>query len=68
MGFQPVADLHCHTVASTHAYSTVGELAQAAASQGLSAVACTDHGPAPRMRPTFGILPICMCFPLICPG
>lgn len=51
MGFQPVADLHCHTVASTHAYSTVGELAQAAASQGLSAVACTDHGPAAQDAP-----------------
>lgn len=40
-----VADLHCHTVASTHAYSTVTELARAAAEQRLLAIACTDHGP-----------------------
>lgn len=39
-----VADLHCHTVASTHAYSTVTELANAAAERGLIAVGCTDHG------------------------
>ncbi len=41
-----VADLHCHTIASTHAYSTVTELARAALQQGLLAIACTDHGPA----------------------
>ena len=39
-----VADLHCHTLASDHAYSTVTELAAAAAEKGLTAVACTDHG------------------------
>lgn len=39
-----VADLHCHTLASDHAYSTVTELAQAAAEKKLLAVACTDHG------------------------
>ncbi len=39
-----VADLHCHTIASTHAYSTVTELARAAAEQHLLAIACTDHG------------------------
>lgn len=41
---QIVADLHCHTLASTHAYSTITELANAAAQRGLCAVACTDHG------------------------
>lgn len=41
---QIVADLHCHTLASDHAYSTVTELAAAAAEKGLRAVACTDHG------------------------
>ncbi|HIW74174.1 MAG TPA: phosphatase [Firmicutes bacterium] len=40
------ADLHCHTVASTHAFSTVTELARAAAQRGLAAVGCTDHAPA----------------------
>ena len=39
-------DTHCHTVASTHAYSTVLELATYAAKKGLSAIAITDHGPA----------------------
>ncbi len=41
-----VADLHTHTVASGHAYSTVNELAQEAARKGLAALAVTDHGPA----------------------
>ena len=45
MYFQPVADLHTHTCASQHAYSTVTENATAAAARGLLAVACTDHGP-----------------------
>lgn len=39
------ADLHCHTLASGHAYSTVEEIIRAAASAGLDAVAITDHGP-----------------------
>lgn len=42
--YSVVADLHCHTLASTHAYSTVTELANAAAAKGLVAVGCTDHG------------------------
>jgi putative hydrolase len=41
-----VADMHVHTVASGHAYSTVNELALAASQKGLSAIALTDHGPA----------------------
>lgn len=40
------ADLHCHTIASAHAYSTVMELASAARAIGLKAIAITDHGPA----------------------
>ena len=40
------ADMHTHTVASTHGYSTVKEIAEAAAEKGLSAVAITDHTPA----------------------
>lgn len=40
------ADLHTHTIASTHAYSTVSEMAQAAAEQSLRLLALTDHGPA----------------------
>ncbi len=41
-----IADLHTHTVASGHAYSTVNEIARAARRKGLKAVAITDHGPA----------------------
>lgn len=40
------ADLHTHTVASGHAYSTVTEIASAARDRGLELVAITDHGPA----------------------
>jgi len=41
-----VADLHVHTIASGHAYSTVSEIVDAASRKGLEAVALTDHGPA----------------------
>lgn len=41
-----LTDLHCHTVASTHAYSTLLENARAAAEYGLEAIAITDHCPA----------------------
>lgn len=40
-----IADMHTHTVASGHAYSTVNELARAARDRGLQALALTDHGP-----------------------
>lgn len=43
--FRPAADLHTHTVASTHAYSTVTENCRAAHELGLAAVAMTDHAP-----------------------
>ena len=39
-----VADFHCHTLASSHAYSTVTEVARQAAAMGMLAVGCTDHG------------------------
>ncbi len=38
-------DLHTHTVASTHAFSTVTENAKEAKRLGLEAFAVTDHGP-----------------------
>ncbi|HEX3032969.1 MAG TPA: phosphatase [Bacillota bacterium] len=41
-----VADLHVHTVASGHAYSTILEITRAAEARGLAMVAITDHGPA----------------------
>lgn len=39
-----IADLHTHTIASTHAYATVTEMAKAAADKNLYAIAITDHG------------------------
>ena len=38
-------DTHTHTIASSHAYSTVDELAVAAARRGLSMLCITDHAP-----------------------
>jgi putative hydrolase len=38
------ADLHTHTVASTHGYSTMNENAAAAAALGMKLIAVTDHG------------------------
>lgn len=40
-----LADLHTHTVASGHAYSTITENARAARARKLELVAITDHGP-----------------------
>lgn len=39
-----IADLHTHTVASTHAYSTITEMVESAKRKGLYALAVTDHG------------------------
>jgi len=39
------ADLHTHTVASGHGFSTVGEMAASAAIVGLDLIAIADHGP-----------------------
>lgn len=40
-----LTDIHCHTAASTHAYSTVCELARSASQKGMEAIAVTDHAP-----------------------
>lgn len=40
-----LADLHTHTIASGHAYSTLTENARAAAAYGIELIAITDHGP-----------------------
>ena len=40
-----LTDAHAHTVASTHAYSTVEEYFRAAADKGLQLFSITDHGP-----------------------
>lgn len=38
------ADLHTHSIASGHAFSTVKEMAEYAAQKGLKMIAVTDHG------------------------
>ena len=38
-----IADLHTHTIASTHAYATVTEMVNEASKLGLFALAITDH-------------------------
>lgn len=48
-----VIDTHSHTTASGHAYSTLTEMAEAAAQRGLQAIAITDH--APEMPGTCGL-------------
>ncbi len=41
-----LTDLHCHTIASDHAFSTIMENVKCACENGLEALAITDHGPA----------------------
>ncbi|MGL4859384.1 MAG: PHP domain-containing protein, partial [Enterobacteriaceae bacterium] len=38
-------DLHMHTVASTHAYSTLHDYLAEARLKGIRLLAITDHGP-----------------------
>ncbi|MDK2802531.1 MAG: phosphatase [Oscillospiraceae bacterium] len=40
-----IADMHCHSIASNHAYSTITENALAAKKAGLKFLGITDHGP-----------------------
>ena len=43
-------DAHTHTVASGHAYSSLQEMAKAAADMGLEVLGITEHGPSvPKM-------------------
>jgi len=46
-----LADLHTHTIASGHAYSTLTENARAARAHALELIAVTDHGPAVPQGP-----------------
>lgn len=39
-----IADLHTHTLFSTHAYSSPEEMIRRAGEMGLYAIALTDHG------------------------
>ena len=40
-----ILDIHCHTISSNHAYSTITENAAHAASVGLTHIGIADHGP-----------------------
>lgn len=40
-----IADLHTHTNACSHAYSTIAEMIHGAKNKGLYAIAITEHGP-----------------------
>ena len=40
-----ILDIHCHTISSGHAYSTITENAAHAASIGLTHIGIADHGP-----------------------
>lgn len=42
---KPLLDVHTHTVASGHAYSSLQEMAHAAAEKGLQVLGITEHGP-----------------------
>ncbi|MFO7830853.1 MAG: phosphatase [Desulfuromonadaceae bacterium] len=42
----PTVDIHIHSIASGHAFSTVEEIVAAADERGLEGVSITDHGPA----------------------
>ncbi|WMJ23495.1 phosphatase [Paludicola sp. MB14-C6] len=48
-----IADTHCHTIASSHAYSTVLENAKFASEIGLKYLAITDHAPEMTDSPHF---------------
>lgn len=43
---KPLFDLHTHTIASGHAYSTLKENVEAAKERGLAALGISDHAPA----------------------
>lgn len=45
MEYKWALDLHTHTVASGHAYSTIREMAKAASEKGLECLGITEHGP-----------------------
>lgn len=58
-----IADLHTHTIASTHAYATITEMTNEAKKMGLFALAITDHArtmpgaPGPFYFESLSILP-----------
>ena len=49
---QDLLDVHTHTIASVHAYSTIREMAEAAKGKGLKLLGIADH--TPHMPDSFG--------------
>ena len=43
--FNIIADMHCHTLASSHAFSTILENIAGAKANGMKLIAITDHAP-----------------------
>ena len=41
-----ILDVHTHTIASVHAYSTIREMAEGAKRHGMKLIGISDHGPA----------------------
>ena len=48
-----IADLHVHTVASGHAFSTIQEIAAEALAKGLKIFGVADHGPCVKGAPSY---------------
>ena len=48
-----IVDTHTHTIASTHAYSTIHDYIATAKQKGIKLFATTDHGPAMTDAPHF---------------
>lgn len=44
--YKVLAETHSHTIASSHAYSTIGEMVAFAKANGIELISITDHGPA----------------------
>lgn len=63
---KPLLDVHTHTVASGHAYSTIQEMAHRAAELQLQVLGITDHAPSLPGAPVevyfknLGVVPRCM--------
>lgn len=61
-----VADMHTHTLASDHAYSTISENAASAAKAGLSYLGMTDHCINMGIRRIYGISAIWALYLISC--
>lgn len=59
-------DAHTHTIASGHAYSSLQEMAKAAADKGLQVLGITEHGPSVLAHVRCSISRICLWFPARC--